>query len=78
MDDLQIFAFALWLGLASFIFVGAFFFPKRYDVIDNAYEIKRSGFMYYVITYGEKRRKQWFWNYSDCIAYIEQRKKEDE
>lgn len=78
MEDYQIVNLVILFSSFLWIYACIFFFPRRYNVIDNKYEVKRIGFYYYVIEYDEKRRKKYFWNYTDCIAYIEQRKKEDE
>ena len=77
MEDYQIVNLIIISATVLWLYAIIFFFPRRYNVIDNKYEVKRIGFYYYVIEYGEKRRKKYFWNYTDCITYIEQRKKED-
>lgn len=78
MDQEQKLIIALYVMVMMILFLIWFHIPRRYNIIDNKYEIKRSGFWYYVITYGEKRKKQYFWNYTDCITYIDGMKKEDE
>jgi len=64
---------------ATFMFGSIMWFlivQKLYSVIDDKYFIYRQGHWFIVKEFDHKNKM--FKSYHDCIAYIEQRKKEDE
>lgn len=75
MEPLEI----LIYGFFAIITIGSILWflivEKHYSTIDDRFYIYRQGF--WLIVKEHHQKMKYFKTYQDCIAYIEQRKKED-